>query len=210
MLLCSALYSKFSSRVVSIMLAHRVLSDVGELETVVNVYDAITLGELKSFLKSYYSEILITSDRNAIDWQYPVVSIGGPIPNQLAKGIGDKGLLPLWFLDMPYDRESTRVIGSAGRAEMFTSEFDQSGRLTTDVSTVARLRSPENKSQFLFIIAGNYGLGTLGAVRFLSSEKGLAKLRKLAEGQCFQAIVRCYVSNERVTDTRLVHCTELK
>lgn len=185
------------------------LSDVGELEPVVNVHDALTLGELRIFLKQYYQEIFITTDKNAIDWQCPVVSIGGPLPNPLAKEVGDRGLLPLWFYDLPYTEDSERVIGSTSRAEMFISEFDETGRLTSDVGIVARLRSPENRSQFLYIVAGNYGIGTLGVVRFISSAEKLARLRRVIPTQSFQAIIRSRVLEGRVIDTALLHYREL-
>jgi hypothetical protein len=80
----------------------KVLSEIGEVELVLNAQVAFTLAELKRFLESYYSEVAVATDMNSIDWRSPVVSLGGPLPNPLTREIGDMRLLPIWFEDMPY------------------------------------------------------------------------------------------------------------
>ena len=62
-----------------------VLSEEGELESFMNTQDALTLGELRRFLESYYSEVIVTSNQSTIDWQHPVVSLGGPLPTDPCK-----------------------------------------------------------------------------------------------------------------------------
>lgn len=185
------------------------LSNVGELEPVINVQDALTLGELRMFLEPYYPEVVVTTNKNTIDWQFPVISLGGPLPNSLTKEIGEKGLLPIWFLDMPYSQDSERIIGSVGRAEVFRSEFNEDGMLVTDVGFVARLRSPENPLQFLYIIAGNYGMGNFGVVRHLTSTKKLVQLQSLSQDQYFQTVIRSYISGRNITNTELIHYKRL-
>ena len=135
------------------------LSNLGEDEPLIGLRDALNLGELRMFLQSHFSEIVILQNRAAIDWRFPVVSMGGPLPNALTKEIGESGVLPIWFLDMPYKKRSERAIGSSGRAEVFKSVFNEDGQLVTDVGFVARIRYPRNAQQFLYIIAGNYGVG---------------------------------------------------
>lgn len=51
------------------------LSDIGEVEPVVNLQDALTLGELRGFLPSYYKDVEIVTEMNSIDWHFPVVSV---------------------------------------------------------------------------------------------------------------------------------------
>src|SRR5215218_7606752 len=63
----------------------KALIEAGELESVINAQVALTLAELRLFLESCYTEVIITTDKNSIDWHFPVVSLGGPLPNPLTK-----------------------------------------------------------------------------------------------------------------------------
>lgn len=185
------------------------LSDLGELEPVTNSQDALNLGELRIFLKPYYSEVVVTTDRNAIDWQYPVVSLGGPLPNSLTKEIGDQGLLPIWFLGLPYSKQSERAIGSPKHGEVFKSEFNEHGELVSDVGFIARLKSPKNPRQFLYVIASNYGTGNLGIIRHLTSARTLVQLKSIIGNTFFQVVIRSYVLTTNIVDTKLLHYTGL-
>ena len=186
----------------------KVLSDIGELELVINAQDALTLAELRLFLEPYYAEVAITTDKNAIDWRFPVVSLGGPLPNPLTKEIGEKGLLPFWFRDMPYSQDSTRSLANDTRSESFTSEFDNEGHLISDVGFIAKLRTTE-QSAHLFVIAGNYGCGNGGVVRHMSSPANIKQLQKLCKSQKLQAIIRSRVFRNEIVETRLLHCREI-
>lgn len=179
-------------------------SDTGEIEAAVNLPQALVLGELMVFLKSYYREVIVTTEKKTIDLRFPVIYLGGPLANSLTKGIGEKGLLPLWFLDLPYSKESERVIGSTERTELFKSELDKDNQIVSDVGFVARLKTPENPNQFLYIIAANYGIGNVGVVRYLTSTDKIAELHKMGN-QCFQAIIRSRIADGQITDTKLLH-----
>lgn len=184
---------------------HGVLSDMGEVEAVVNLPKAQVLGELMVFLKSYYAEVIVTTDKKSIDWLFPVICLGGPMANSLTMGVGERGLLPLWFLNLPYSKESERVIGSSKRAELFKSEFNENNQMISDVGFVARLKSPENPKQFLYVIAANYGTGNVGVVRHLTSIDKLAQLNRMEEVKCFQAIIRSRMTEGQIIDTTLLH-----
>ena len=185
------------------------LSEFGEIEPVINKQDAIIWGELRSFLLPHFSEVVVTTDKDEIDWAYPVVSLGGPVPNPISKEIGGKGLLPVWFLDLPYDKRSVRKFGTKNRSEVYQSAFDANGQITTDIGFVARIKSPQNTNQFIYVIAGNYGVGTLGVIKHLISVEKLAELRKTIDSRCFQAVIRSQLLQQRVVDTTVVHTTNI-
>jgi hypothetical protein len=183
-----------------------VLTDLGELEPVMNVENALALVELKAFLEPWYQEIIVTADTDSIDWQFPVVSLGGPLPNLLTKHIGEQGHLPIWFLDMPYSADSQRALGTRGRAEVYRSEFSEDGELVSDVGFVARLRSPECPNQVLYVIASNYGIGNLGVVRYVTSARKLKNMLALVQRRpFFQAVIRSRVVHGKVVETQVVH-----
>ena len=186
------------------------LSDIGELEALVNLQDALTLGELRGFLQNYYKDVEIVTEINSIDWHFSVVSLGGPLPNLLTADIGKKDLLPIWFLDLPYSQHSERAIGSKGKAEVFKSEFDDAGHLKTDVGFVARLRSPENEQQFLFVVASNYGVGNLGIIKHITSSQKLKQLSQANLNKHFQVVIRSRIAgDDTILDTELVYSRSL-
>jgi hypothetical protein len=185
----------------------KVRSEIGELESVVNAQDALTLAELRLFLERYYTEVVITTDMNAIDWGSPVVSLGGPLPNPLTKEIGEQGLLPFWFRDLPYSKDSIRRLANDTRSESFTSELKE-GHLISDVGFIAKLRYSKQRTH-LYVIAGNYGFGNGGVVRHMTSAANIKQLLRVCEGQKFQAIIRSQVVQNGKVETRLLHCIDI-
>lgn len=185
------------------------LSEYGEIEPVINKQDAIIWGELRSFLLPFFSDVVVTTDKDEIDWAYPVVSLGGPVPNLIAQEIGDKDLLPIWFLDLPYDKNSVRKFGTKNRSEVYQSAFDSKKQIATDIGFVARIKSLKNTNQFIYVIAGNYGIGTLGVIQHLISVEKLREMRKVIDSQCFQIIIRSQILQQRVVNTQVVHFTNI-
>ena len=174
-----------------------------ERENVINEQDAFTLGELRVFLEQYYSEVIITSNESEIDWKFPVVSLGGPVPNQLTKRIGKSGILPFWFEDAQSSEETQRVITTRQQEETFSSSFEN-GKIKSDVGFIAKIPSPDNAFQYCIVIAANYGIGTLGIVRYLTETDKVRKLRKLNKGNFFQSVIRSHVLNKSIMHTELV------
>lgn len=186
------------------------LAEIGEVEPTVNFQDALTLGELRAFLQRYYSEVAIVTETRFIDWRFPVVSLGGPLSNHLTAEIGQKNLLPLWFLDLPYSHDSERAIGTLGKAVVFKSEFDGAGHLKSDVGFVARLRSPENEQQTLFVIAGNYGVGNLGVVKHITSSENLKQLALSKLSEHFQVVICSRIArDDTILHTEAIHAKQL-
>lgn len=174
----------------------------------INAQVALTLAELRLFLESYYPEVVVTTDRSSIDWRFPVVSLGGPLSSPLTKEIGEKGLLPIWFRDMPYSESSRRSLTNVTQSESFASEFDN-GELTSDVGFIAKLKSPEQSTQFLYVIAANYGCGNWGVVRHMTSARNVSQLRKTCKSDRLQAIIRTRVARNDILETILLNCREL-
>lgn len=187
------------------------LMEQGEIEPLLNLRDALSLLELKGFLKQVYAEVIIVFEEVNIDWSYPVVSLGGPLTNPLARRTGENNLLPLWFLDLPYLKDSQRLIGDKNRTEIFKSAFKEN-ELIQDVGLVARIRPPQHPHTFLFLIASNYGTGTHGIIKFLTSTESLEELQlvcKKHKSNYFQAIIETFPSRERVINTELLRFKKL-
>ncbi|QQS45150.1 MAG: hypothetical protein IPM66_14400 [Acidobacteriota bacterium] len=197
----------------------RKLLDVGEYDSVVNILAPFSVGELRLFLLSYYKEVVVTIDQSEINWDFPVVSLGGPLHNSLTEEAVRDKKFPLWFTNLPYDQHSIRTIGDAEGKELYRSTYmnndevlSETNKLTSDVGFVARVQSSRNKQQFLYIVAANYGPGTWGIVRYLTSLEKLKQLyrrcsndgffKKVASEPFFQIVIRSYISGTQVTDTQ--------
>ncbi|HEY5838296.1 MAG TPA: hypothetical protein VIT19_04610 [Pyrinomonadaceae bacterium] len=186
------------------------LTDFGEVEPLLNLQDALTLGELRGFLQSYYKDVEIVTETNSIDWRFPVVSLGGPLPNPLTAEIGKRDLIPIWFLDAPYSQHSERAIGTKEKDVVFKSKFGDTGHLKSDVGFVARIRSPENGQQVVFVIASNYGVGNLGVVKFITSSEKLTQLSRANLDRHFQVVISSHIAgDDTILDTELMYCRSL-
>jgi hypothetical protein len=164
----------------------------GEVEGMVNVMDALTLGQLRVFLQKHFADVQVTTSADQIDWSCPVVSVGGPLANALTSTLGQN--LPLWFEGLPHRSGDLRGIGAKDGGEMYRSSFNADGSLAADVGFVARLRSPKNTKIPIIVVAGNYGAGTQGAFKLLTDLGGLRELRAaVGSHDAFQALVRTTV-----------------
>jgi hypothetical protein len=166
----------------------------GEIEPSMNIVDGITLGEVRTFLAENFSEVLVVTDESGIDWESPVVSLGGPLANAMTARLGRSGKLPVWFKGLPYGHGSVREI--EGNGISFRSLFDEgSGRLKQDVGFVAKVSSEKSRDVPLFVLASNYGAGNHGVARVITSDKGLGALRKrVGTNRRFQAVVQSTIS----------------
>lgn len=181
----------------------------GEVEGMINIMDALTLGHLRLFLQKHFTEVQVTTSMDQIDWSCPVVSVGGPLANALTSTLGQS--LPLWFENLPYKPGDSRGISTRDQREVYRSSFNADGSLATDVGFVARLRSSKDSRAPIIVVAGNYGAGTQGVCKLLTDPVGLRALREKVTGDdaFFQALVRTTVNNgfpvsPRVTTTHEV------
>lgn len=166
-------------------------TDLGELEPMIGWHDVLIAGELVPYLRKFYRTVIATNDLERLEWEHPVVVIGGPLTNPLTKELIDQNLLPFSFQNKSYDKGSVRTIANAKGTESFASEVsDQSPfRVVRDVGFVARLRSPKTDRQLIYLIAGNYGVGTEGVVSHITSVGNLARLRSAGLGDHFQLVI---------------------
>lgn len=178
----------------------KVLMERGELEDVVPLSYAMILGELRSFLAGVFEEVQLTDDIAAADLGTPLVALGGPLGNELTARLAQRYPPPLWFRGLPYDSSSQRSIGSADDA--FFSRIDEDGILVSDVGLVARIVEPDGRP--VFLIAGCFGAGTLGASRFVSGGDNLAKIPVPSDGTGVAFVIRSEVSGWDVLATELV------
>ena len=190
----------------------QLLLNEGEVEPLINLQDALSMAELKSFLDQFYSEVIIVFEEAGIDWTYPVISLGGPLVNSLTKQVGEQNLLPLWFLDLPYTKDSKRSIGDKNRTEVFKSAFN-GDELISDVGLVARMKYPKFPQTYLFVLASNYGTGTHGIIKYLTSTKKLDELHSMCKknnSTYFQAIIQTYTSRNRIVDAERLRFKKLE
>lgn len=179
----------------------KALTERGEREDVVPLSFAMILGELRSFLSGVYEEVEMTDDPTAGDRDTPVVALGGPLANELTARLAERYSPPVWFRGLPYESNSQRSIGTAEDA--FMPRIDESGALVTDVGLAARIVEPEGRP--VFIIAGCYGAGTLGAARHLYGAENLAQVQLPNGPTGVEAVIRSQVSGWDVSATDLVH-----
>lgn len=187
---------------------HDPLRSAGELEGAVNVKDAIAVGKLKYFLEGFYNSVTVEDDINRVDWQNPVVSLGGPLPNKFTDRIGKSGVLPVWFHGLPYDENSERALWDRDANAMYRSTVE-SGRVISDVGFVARVKSPENDSQHVFVLASNYGIGINGLVEHLTDCNKVSDIQGMMNGKYFQIVIQTRASNGKVASTRLLGYTNI-
>ncbi len=162
----------------------------GEVEGMVNIMDALTLGHLRLFLQKHFSDVQVATSAATLDWSCPVVSIGGPLANAVTSTLGPG--LPLWFEGLPYQPGASRGIATADGREVYRSSFNGDGSLSTDVGFVARLRSPKDNRVPIIVVAGNYGAGTAGVCKLLTDPAGLREIRARvgSDDAFFQMLVR--------------------
>ena len=172
------------------------LSHEGEIEPMVHYGDAAAISELISFLHNYYDEVKISTKRSDLDSSCPIVSIGGPVSNVVTREAEQNGVVQYVLLGFPYNKDSDRRIGRGGETEVWRPLW-KDGELTADVSYIARTRS-KDPSGHLFILAGTYGVGTWGAVRYATSGKELLYLRWFSRrpSETFQQVLRVHVVND--------------
>ena len=185
-----------------------VLGHIGEKEPAIAINDAQALVQLRLFLSKYFKDIVVTFDESKIDWQSPVLSLGGPIPNKLSEKIGNSNKLPFWFLGMPYGKNSERSIGNVSVS--YKSEFDENQILSADIGLMARIKPDENTKSYLYVIAGNYGFGTLGVVSYLTSSRNLKNLNRQAKNYpYFEVIIKTTVKNDNVSAVESIRLQEI-
>lgn len=182
--------------------------ELGEIKPSLSIYAAQVLGEIKVLLSKYYRDVRVIFDRSAIDYRFPIISLGGPISNDLTSDILNSGALPYGFIGMPYSDSSDRAIGTG--IETYKSTFNSNGDITSDVGFIARIPSNENPKGFLYIIAGNYGFGSMGVSSYLTSTDNLNELHKIAKKNIyFQAIINSKIANKNISSTQLIKYTSV-
>jgi hypothetical protein len=175
----------------------------GELEPSMNIVDGITLGELRTFLAQHFSEVVVVTDEGAIDWESPIVSLGGPLANAMTARLGASGRFPVWFKGLPYSFASTREIQGNGMS--FTSLFDNDRQVKQDVGFVAKLSSEKSRTVPIFVLASNYGAGNHGVARHITSDKGLTTLRgRVGKHARFQAVIQSTISGNLSVSSNVV------
>jgi len=164
----------------------QVVTETGEREEAVSLAYAMLLGELKSFLSQWYTSVELSDDLTRVDGSQPVIALGGPLSNPLSKRVGDEEKLPIWFRGLPYTRDSQRELGTDD--DTFAARIGGDGAIESDVGFVARMF--QDTAQPLYVIAGCYGAGTLGAARCLMSPAQIEKLGITESTGGVQGVVR--------------------
>lgn len=209
------------------------ISQSSEIEPVVNLYDAIALGELRRFLEPLYDEVNIALNESQINWQGPTIVLGGPCSNSLSERIENeivtKGAkhLPVWFVGKIPDSAQNDWSFVTANKSLCGSEYAEwslrgidtlqhiqynplkrNGLSVEDIGIFARIFwkiSTDYPERQLFIIAGCRGIGTLGVVRHLSDQQKLLKLPKKKKQESYQFIVRTYSDFGRITNTEFIN-----
>jgi hypothetical protein len=102
---------------------------------------------------------------------------------------------------MPYDSDSQRSIGTAEDA--FMPGIDEDGALVSDVGLVVRIVEPGGRP--VFVIAGCFGAGTLGAARYSYSPENLVGMPTRDASTGVEAVLRSRLRGWDVSDTELLY-----
>lgn len=174
------------------------LADHGELEPVVVLPYALMIGELRQFLQAYYGEVTLAHGEPPEGHEGPVVYVGGPVTVPGVTTVVERAEAPYWFLGLPYEQDVPRSIGKPGVS--YAPELD-GRRLISDVGVAMRI---DDGGRLSFVLAGCYGVGTLGAARFLMDPEQVRALDGLMSSPRLGVVVRSLASGWDVEKTELV------
>ena len=163
----------------------KALVDLGEIEPVVGLAYALMMGELRQFLQMHYDEVRLARAERPAGYEGPVVFLGGPVTVPGVAEVVERANVPYWFEGLPYGPGARRAIGAPGVSYVPELTADQS--LVSDVGVAMRI---DDGGRVAFVVAGCYGMGTLGAARFLLDPKHVADLGDLVEATRLAAVVR--------------------
>jgi hypothetical protein len=162
-------------------------------------YDFSAVGEASQYLRAF-SEISLNSDEDQIAKEGNLLIIGGPMTNRLTQEFADQLNPDFFFYDL---NEDIRELCNKNKTTRFFSEFDKNGNIIYDVGWFIRDVNPLNDESVVIIAAGNYGYGTLAAVRFISSVKHLREL-KFGRNHHIEGIVGVKIENGRIISSKLI------
>lgn len=187
-----------------------VKNEFNEVEPVITFQRALALFELKRLLGPYYTDIAVVAYAREIDWKCPVICLGGPLANEATNTLGQapaRDEFPLWFIDLHrYTKPGSyrRGIGDQGSQEQYYCKLDSAGQISFDVAIATRLYLKDKPNIPFFAVAGCYGPGTYGAIRFLSDPAKLSSLRQLKARPNFQIVFGITIEKEQVVDVRVI------
>jgi hypothetical protein len=177
------------------------LSDRGELDPVVALPYALMMGELRQFLQGYYGKVTLARGEPPEEHEGPVVYLGGPVTVPLVGELVARSSVPFWFEGLPYGQGSRRCIGGSGVS--YAAELD-GDRLTSDVGVAMRI---DGGGRLSFVVAGCYGVGTLGAARMLMDPTQARSLGALLAAPRMEVVVRAIASGWDVARVELLTST---
>jgi CHAT domain len=174
------------------------LADHGEFEPVVALPYALMMGELRQLLQVLYANVTLARGEPPEGHEGPVVYVGGPVTVPAVARVVEQCEAPFWFLGLPYDAGGARSIGKPGVA--YAPELD-GRRMISDVGVAIRITEGGRLS---FVVAGCYGVGTLGAARFLMDPEQVRALGDLVAADRMSVVVRSVAAGWDVAKTELV------
>jgi CHAT domain len=177
------------------------LADHGELEPVVVLPYALMMGELRQFLQGYYGDVTLAHGKPPEGHEGPVVYVGGPVTVPGVAAVVERAEAPYWFQGLPYEAGVARSIGKPG--VVYAPELEDR-RLISDVGVAMRI---DDGGRLSFVVAGCYGVGTLGAARFLMDPEQIRALDGLLSAPRMGVVVRSLASGWDVEKTELVTST---
>jgi CHAT domain-containing protein len=174
-------------------------SEMGEVEPVVGLPYAMMLGEIRQFLDRFFEKVIVTDDRDQIDPDGALITLGGPVTNPVTAAIVEETPLPLWFLGMPYTAGRERSVGT--EVDTFKPQLAE-GKLASDVGLGARIAPAGGPPKF--VIAGCYGAGTLGVARLFMSADAVKSFGPLNDVARFEVVARSHLAGWDVAHSEVL------
>ena len=178
------------------------LMDHGEFEPVVALSYALMMGELRQFLQVHYDNVTLAKGEPPAGHEGPVVYLGGPVTIPAVAEVVDRSKVPYWFQGLPYGPDDKRSIGIPGVA--YAPELGADQSLASDVGVAMRIAEDGRLS---FVVAGCYGVGTLGSARFLMDPEHVRSLGDLLRAPRMEVVVRSVARGWDVEEVQLMTST---
>lgn len=161
----------------------------GEFEEIVNFNAVRAIGTLTDLFGRRGIQYSLHSSRlEELDVEENLVLLGSSASNRLSKQLslrhGD-----VWSFHCDFDPNTMaqRCITNRRSGDRFESLFE-GDRLAKDYGILTKIRNPFNEAQDIIVASGNYGFGTLAALRVILDHDGIASLPVNVRSQ-FQLVV---------------------
>lgn len=116
-----------------------------------------------------------------------IVLLGSQYGNKVTEKISDRIMIPI-----EYDDSGNLIINNRKYETVLDTDF----LVKSDYALIVKCPNPSDNDKKMLILAGNHGVATESATRFISSKSGFNKIAKELGNSDFIAVIRTEVDNK--------------